>query len=62
MCMHILSNSSHHFFAHLVDFWSKDRHTSNLVFLKNGTDFLIRETGFCQFSNMASSGLMKMLI
>ena len=34
----------------------------NLKFFKNRTKFFSRETSFCQFSNMASSGLKKMLI
>ena len=34
----------------------------NLEFLKNRTKFFSREPSFCQLSNMASSGLKKMLI
>ena len=34
----------------------------NLGILKNKTDYFSVETSFCQFSNMASSGLKKMFM
>ena len=34
----------------------------NLVILKNRTKYFSRQTSFCQFSNMASSGLKKIFI